>query len=141
MDVVQHGEEAYVTGEGAILVVPEDDGRRGPVADPVSVDRPSTVQVLTTAGSEEEAKQIAAALVDAALAACVQIVGPIVSRYRWQGEVEEAREWQCLAKTEAGRYDEVEEAIRAVHSYDEPEIIATPIVAGSAGYLAWIRRT
>jgi periplasmic divalent cation tolerance protein len=96
------------------------------------------VQVLTTAGSEDEAARIAAALVDRRLAACVQVVGPITSRYRWQGKLEEAREWQCLAKTEAGRYDEVEAAIRELHSYEEPEVIATPIVAGSAGYLGWL---
>jgi periplasmic divalent cation tolerance protein len=96
------------------------------------------VQVLTTAGSEEEAERIAAALVDSRLAACVQTIGPIRSRYRWQGGIEEAREWQCLAKTEAERYPEVEAAIREVHSYDEPEILAIPVLEGSAGYLAWI---
>jgi periplasmic divalent cation tolerance protein len=96
------------------------------------------VQVLTTAGSEEEACRIAEMLVERRLAACVQVVGPITSRYRWQGAIEEAQEWQCLAKTTLGAYESVEAAIREVHSYDEPEIIATPIVAGSAGYLAWI---
>jgi periplasmic divalent cation tolerance protein len=96
------------------------------------------LQVLTTAGSEEEAQRIATLLVDRRLAACVQVLGPIVSRYRWQGAVEEAEEWQCLAKTEAARYPEVEAAIRDVHSYEEPEIVATPIVAGSQGYLGWI---
>ena len=96
------------------------------------------LQVLTTVGSEQEADRISAALVERRLAACVQVAGPIASRYRWRGEVEEAREWQCLVKTEAGRYDEVEAAIRELHPYDEPEIVATPIVAGSAGYLAWI---
>src|SRR4051812_7689820 len=96
------------------------------------------VQVLTTAASEEEAGEIAALLVERRLAACVQVVGPITSRYRWQGKFEEEREWKCLAKTTRGAYEAVEAAIRDVHSYDEPEIIATPIVAGSAGYLAWI---
>ena len=96
------------------------------------------VQVLTTAGSEEEARRIAELLVEQKLAACVQVVGPVVSRYRWEGAIEEAREWQCLVKTTAAAYDSVEAAIREVHSYEEPEIIATPIVAGSAGYLAWI---
>jgi len=96
------------------------------------------VQVLTTAGSEEEAGRIGELLVERRLAACVQVMGPIVSRYRWQGAVEEAREWQCLAKTTRAAYEAVEAAIREVHSYDEPEIIATPIVAGSAGYLAWV---
>jgi periplasmic divalent cation tolerance protein len=96
------------------------------------------VQVLTTAGSEEEVAGIAELLVERKLAACVQVVGPVVSRYRWQGAIEEAREWQCLAKTTRAAYEAVEAAIREVHSYDEPEIIAIPIVAGSAGYLAWI---
>lgn len=96
------------------------------------------VQVLTTAGSEEEAARIAKALVDEHLAACVQVVGPILSTYRWQGEVEEAREWQCLAKTIRALYPQVEATIRRLHSYDEPEIVATEIVAGSPGYLAWI---
>ena len=96
------------------------------------------IQVLTTAGSEEEAGVIAELLIERKLAACVQVVGPVVSRYRWQGAVEEAQEWQCLAKTTRAAYAAVEGAIREVHSYDEPEIIATPIVAGSAGYLAWI---
>ena len=96
------------------------------------------VEVHATAGSEEEGGRIAAALVEWRLAACVQVVGPIVSRYRWQGEVEEAREWLCLAKTETSRYPELEAAIRELHSYDEPEIVAIPIVAGSKGYLDWI---
>ena len=96
------------------------------------------IQVLTTAGSEEEAGVIAGLLVERRLAACVQVVGPITSRYRWQGAIEEEREWQCLAKTTATAYGAVEAAIREVHSYDEPEIVATPIVAGSPGYLAWI---
>ena len=96
------------------------------------------VQILTTTGSEEEAGRIAEALVERRLAACVQVVGPIVSRYRWQGWIEEEREWQCLAKTTEAAYEAVEAAIREIHSYDEPEIVATPILAGSAGYLAWI---
>jgi periplasmic divalent cation tolerance protein len=96
------------------------------------------LQVSTTTGTEREAEEISAALVERRLAACVQVIGPIASRYRWQGAVEQAREWLCLAKTEASRYPELEAAIRELHSYDEPEIVATPIVAGSAGYLEWI---
>jgi periplasmic divalent cation tolerance protein len=96
------------------------------------------LQVTTTAGSEEEAERISAALVERRLAACVQVIGPIASRYRWQGAVECSTEWMCVAKTSAVRYAELEAAIRELHSYDEPEIVATPIVAGSAGYLEWI---
>jgi periplasmic divalent cation tolerance protein len=96
------------------------------------------IQVLTTVGSEEEAAKISAALLERRLAACVQTSGPILSRYRWQGKLEQEREWQCLAKTEACRYDEVEAAIRSLHSYEEPEILAIPVLAGSRGYLDWI---
>jgi periplasmic divalent cation tolerance protein len=99
---------------------------------------PDYIQVLTTAGSEAEAERIAAALLDARLAACVQTAGPIASSYVWQGERQRATEWQCLAKTEARLYPEVEAAIRAAHSYEEPEILAIPVLAGSAGYLAWV---
>jgi periplasmic divalent cation tolerance protein len=96
------------------------------------------IQVLTTVGSEEEAAVIADALLERRLAACVQTVGPILSRYRWQGKLEQAHEWQCLAKTEASLYDEVEAAIRSLHSYEEPEVLAIPVLAGSMGYLDWI---
>lgn len=96
------------------------------------------LQVSTTVGSAEEAERIGAALVEHRLAACVQVLGPISSRYRWQGEIERAEEWLCLAKTEASRYPRIEAAIRELHSYEEPEIVATAIVAGSAGYLAWL---
>jgi periplasmic divalent cation tolerance protein len=96
------------------------------------------LQVLTTAGSEQEAEQISAALVERRLAACVQVLGPISGHYRWRGEIERSREWMCLAKTEAERYPQLEAAIRELHSYDEPEIVATPIVAGSKGYLDWL---
>jgi periplasmic divalent cation tolerance protein len=99
---------------------------------------PEYVQVLTAAGSAEEAERIASALLEQRLAACVQTLGPIESRYRWRGELEREREWQCLAKTEARLYEEVEAAIRAVHSYEEPEILAIPVLAGSGGYLAWV---
>jgi periplasmic divalent cation tolerance protein len=100
--------------------------------------RSEHVQVLTTAGSKAEAQGIASALVERRLAACVQVVGPIESTYRWRGEVERAREWQCLAKTEARLYDEVEAAIRELHSYEEPEVLAIPVLAGSRGYLDWV---
>jgi periplasmic divalent cation tolerance protein len=95
-------------------------------------------QVLTTVASEEEAAKIGSDLLERRLVACVQTIGPITSRYRWQGKLEEEREWQLLAKTEARLYEEVEAAIRALHSYEEPEILAIPALAGSRGYLDWI---
>lgn len=94
--------------------------------------------VLTTAGSREEAKKIAHALVELRLAACVNILGPIHSVYRWQGQVESAAEHLLLIKTTASLFDAVAAAIRELHSYDLPECIQLPIEAGSAEYLKWI---
>lgn len=99
---------------------------------------PDFIQITTTAGSREEADRIATTLVDRRLAGCVQILGPIRSVYRWQGQIEHAEEWLCQIKTTRERYAAVEAAICEVHSYDCPEIIATPIVAGSAAYLQWL---
>lgn len=94
--------------------------------------------VLTTAGSEEEARKIAQALVERRLAACVNIVAPIESVYRWQGKVERAREWLLLAKTTAANCGAVEAAIRELHSYKVPECLQLPIEGGSEEYLGWI---
>jgi len=96
------------------------------------------IQVLTTAPSEEEAARIARALVEGRLAACVQVLGPIASTYRWQGAIETSQEWLCTAKTAKGLYPEVEQAIRQAHSYQVPEILAIEVTAGSADYLAWL---
>jgi periplasmic divalent cation tolerance protein len=68
----------------------------------------------------------------------VQISGPITSCYRWQGALETSEEWLCTIKTAACLFRRVERAIRELHGYDEPEIIATPIVAASQSYLAWL---
>ncbi|HEY3263267.1 MAG TPA: divalent-cation tolerance protein CutA [Pseudonocardiaceae bacterium] len=96
------------------------------------------VQVLTTVDSEEAAERLARGMVDGRLAACVQVVGPICSVYRWQGVVQAEQEWQCLAKTTAERLDELVEHLGRHHPYDLPEIIATPIVGGSQDYLRWV---
>jgi len=96
------------------------------------------IQVVTTAASADEARRIATALVEERLAACVQIVGPIESIYRWQGKVETAAEWQCWIKTRRQHYALLEAAIRRLHSYEVPEILAVPIVAGSEAYLKWL---
>lgn len=95
-------------------------------------------QVLTAAGSEEEAATIADALLDGRLAACVQVAGPVRSRYRWKGRIESAEEWLLVAKTTAAAVEEAMAEIGRRHSYETPEITATPIVAGSPGYLGWI---
>jgi periplasmic divalent cation tolerance protein len=97
--------------------------------------------VLTTAASREEAEKIAHALVERRLAACVNIVGPIHSVYRWQGKVETAAEELLLIKTTAAQFDAVARAIRELHSYELPECIQLPIESGSAEYLKWIEQS
>ena len=97
------------------------------------------IQVVTTVDDREKAGQIARHLLERRLAGCVQVDGPIVSAYWWQGEIETAEEWRCVIKTSADRYADVERAIRAVHPYDEPEILACPVVFGSETYLAWLQ--
>jgi periplasmic divalent cation tolerance protein len=96
------------------------------------------VQVTTAAASSEEAGRIANALVERRLAGCVQIVGPVRSIYRWQGQIEQADEWLCFIKTTRPQYGDVEATIREHHSYECPEVIATAIEAGSAKYLEWL---
>jgi periplasmic divalent cation tolerance protein len=96
------------------------------------------IQVVTTTERKEDAERVARALVQERLAGCVQVLGPITSTYRWKGAVETAEEWQCVAKSRRDLYWEMDEAIRKVHPYEVPEILAVPIVAGSAGYLAWL---
>ncbi len=94
--------------------------------------------VLTTAGSQEEAQKIALALVERRLAACVNIVGPIQSVYRWKGAVESAPEHLLIIKTTAAAFARVRDAIRELHSYELPECVMLPIEAGSEEYLRWI---
>lgn len=94
--------------------------------------------VLTTAGSREEAQRIARALVERQLAACVNLLGPIDSIYRWKGQVEEAQEWLLLIKTTAAGFAAVRDAIRELHSYELPECIAIDITDGSPDYLRWL---
>jgi len=96
------------------------------------------IQIATTTATAEQAEQIAQALVTDRLAACVQISSPIRSVYRWQGKVEQATEWLCVIKTRQTLFCTVEAKIRELHSYDCPEIVATPIVEGSEDYLAWL---
>jgi periplasmic divalent cation tolerance protein len=99
---------------------------------------PDPLQVVTTTATKAEAERIATALVERRLAACVQIVGPITSTFRWEGKIQTAEEWLCIAKTRRGLYSLVENAIRELHSYQVPEIVATAIVAGSQAYLDWL---
>lgn len=98
------------------------------------------IQIATTTATRDEAEQIARMLVDARLAACAQVTGPVKSVYHWQGRVEDGEEWACTIKTRDNLFAKVETAIREVHSYQCPEIIATPMVAISEDYQAWLER-
>jgi periplasmic divalent cation tolerance protein len=99
---------------------------------------PRYLQVQTTTDSRAEAMELARAVVQARLAACAQVAGPVASTYWWEDEIERAEEWLLLMKLPAARYQELVSFLTERHSYDEPEIVATPIVAGSESYLSWI---
>jgi len=96
------------------------------------------IQVVTTTETKQDAETIARALLEGRLAACVQIVGPVTSVYWWKEAIEAGDEWQCVAKTRRDLFDAVAEAIRRHHPYEVPEILATPVAAGSESYLAWL---
>jgi periplasmic divalent cation tolerance protein len=96
------------------------------------------LQVTTTIDSQEQAQKLARQLVERRLAACVQVLGPATSTYFWQGRVEEAGEWVCVAKTTQLKYPALEDAILKLHPYEVPEVLTTPIVAGNKAYLDWI---
>ena len=98
------------------------------------------IQIATTTATKDEAQQIASVLIDQRLVACAQVSGPLVSVYHWQGKVDTSDEWLCTVKTRETLFDRVSIAIRAVHSYQCPEIVATPIIAASPDYLAWMER-
>ncbi len=99
---------------------------------------PPHLVVFVTAGSADEAAAIARALVEERLAACGNIVPGIRSIYRWQGTVHDDPEALLILKTRADRFEELARRVGELHSYDVPEIIALPLVAGSARYLAWL---
>ena len=94
--------------------------------------------VLSTAGSQEEARRIAHALVERRLAACVNIVPGVESIYRWQGKVETAAEWLLLIKTTTGAFPRLRNALAELHSYEVPECVALVVEDGGASYLEWL---
>jgi len=97
--------------------------------------------VMMTTGSREEAARLAEMLVGARLAACVQILPEMESVYHWKGEVRREPEFLLLVKTTESRFALLEREVRALHSYDTPEIIALPISAASTPYLEWLTGT
>lgn len=97
------------------------------------------IVVLVTCGSEEEAKRIGRALVEGRLAACVNLVrAPVESIYRWKGRVDTATEFLMIIKTSRARFAALEEAVKRLHSYEIPEIVALPMEKGSRDYFAWL---
>jgi periplasmic divalent cation tolerance protein len=97
------------------------------------------IQVLTTVDDEKKASEIANAILDERVAACVQILGPISSSYWWKGKIEHAKEWICLAKARAEDYEKLQAVIKSVHPYEVPEILAVPVSFGNPAYLNWVR--
>ena len=96
------------------------------------------LQVQTTTDSRAEAMELAKSAVEARLAACGQVAGPVASTYWWNDEIERAEEWFVFFKLPADRYEALAAFLAERHSYDEPEILATPFVAGSPSFLGWV---
>lgn len=94
--------------------------------------------VLSSLPDQATAQQLARTLIERRLSACVSVLAPCTSVYRWKDKVEEAAEIPLLIKTTAGRYAELESTLRALHPYELPEIIAVPVLRGLPGYLDWV---
>ena len=96
------------------------------------------IQLFTTTEKREDAEIIAREVVKKRLASCAQVVGPIKSTYWWKEKIEQTEEWLCIMKSRSDLYDELEEALKNIHPYEVPEIVAVPIVSGSQSYLEWL---
>lgn len=96
------------------------------------------IVVFTTCGSEEEARKLAAALIEQRAAACVNITAPVTSVYRWKGAVETSQEWLLIIKSRRERFEQLRLLLESAHSYELPEVLAIPVVEGSANYLTWL---
>lgn len=99
---------------------------------------PEYIEVHSTTDSREEADKICAAVVEARLAACAQVLGPIRSTYWWKGKVERADEFFLMMKTTEDKFADLARVIRENHSYEVPDIVAVSITDGLADYLGWI---
>jgi periplasmic divalent cation tolerance protein len=98
----------------------------------------SYIVVLVTTPSKHEAEKIAQSLLENRLIACANIIGPVSSVFRWTGKIEKAEEYLTLMKTRKDLFEKVESTVKALHSYEVPEIIAIPVVEGSKAYLKWL---
>jgi periplasmic divalent cation tolerance protein len=98
------------------------------------------IVVFSACGSAEEARNLACRLVEARLAACVNVIPGVYSVFHWEGKVDEASEWMLVIKSTRARLAELQNELRKMHSYVVPEIVALPIVDGSADYLDWVDR-
>lgn len=96
------------------------------------------IVVLSTASSAREAKKIARNLVDARLAACVNVVPGMRSFYRWKGKIEDTAEWLLVIKSSRGRFEALRTALEKLHSYEVPEVIALSVIDGAKNYLNWM---
>ena len=94
--------------------------------------------MLTNCGSADNAERIADALLGQRLAAAVQIIGPVSSRYRWRGEVQSAQEWMLMIKTGDSRCEAVTDVIKKLHDYELPGVLTLNVDGGDAGYLHWL---
>ncbi|MDY7005554.1 MAG: divalent-cation tolerance protein CutA [Cyanobacteriota bacterium] len=99
---------------------------------------PEYLMVITTTSSRQDADNIAKYLLEKRLAACIQIFSSITSSYWWNDEICTDEEWLCLIKTSQKNYESLEKAIREIHPYETPEVIALPILTGSQDYLSWL---
>jgi periplasmic divalent cation tolerance protein len=107
----------------------------------VSAAATGCCQVTTTLPDRALADRIASTVVDARLAACAQVIGPLTSTYHWQGRTETAEEWYCFLKTTEAMVPALQARLRELHPYEVPEIIAVPIADGDPAYLRWIRKS
>ena len=94
--------------------------------------------VMVTTASKEEAETIVQRLLEAKLIACANIIGPVQSRFRWSGKIDKAEEYLILMKSRKDLFEKLSETVKALHSYEVPEILAVPVVDGSKAYMDWL---